>query len=284
MNHLNINYPFTAITMSLITVCIEHEKTKTVRTYDENNVEHCDEIKIVEYIPQNNEKVFVQTDFMGNIYLKHGDQYYTVSLDSYQPSGVELNLINKPDIFRMNLVESKYLRDAVKSGVIKANSSSLAGKAYESMTDMTEEDMDEYMSKNNFSNFDTSFHEKKYYWIQYKEEDEPMEEEENDEFYLNGISEGSQPGIMYSDLLSYSSGSFDTIMIQGDTASKNVVSTTERIDGYCVARLTIYTSGHLRSNFMDSSKLSRLCVEQKPKEGNPETMIASLVVKKIRNE
>ena len=108
-----------------------------------------------------------------------------------------------------------------------------------------------------------------------------MEGEEDDGFYLNGISEGSQQGMVYSELLSLNPGTFDTILIQGDTTSKNVVSTTERIDGYCTARLTVYTSGHFRPNFMDSSRLSRLCIVNQPKSNNPEESEMILIVKKV---
>lgn len=268
--------------MSKISVCVEEEKTEIIKVFDENNVERSVDVKVTEYLPQKNEEVYVQTDYMGNVYLKHNDQYYTVSLDSYHPSGVELNKIEKPNIFRKNLIESRFLKDAVRSGVIKANNSSLAGKAYESMSDMTEEELDDYMAKNDFSSFDSSFHEKKYYWVQYNEEDEPMEGEEDDGFFLNGISDGpQQQGIMYSDLLALSPGTFDTLLLQGDTSSKNVISSIERVDGYCTARLTVYTSGHFRPNFMDSSKLSRLCVTMQPKPQNPEESETILVVKLI---
>lgn len=277
-NDISYQYPHQ---MSKISVCIEEEKSETIKVFDENNVERSVDVKVTEYHPQKEESVYIQTDYLGNIYLKHNDQYYTVSLDSYQPSGVELNKIEKPNIFRKNLIESRFLRDAVKSGVIKANNSSLAGKAYESMSDMTEEELDDYMTKNDFSSFDSSFHERKYYWVQYNEEDEPLEGEEDDGFYLNGISEDSQQGMVYSDLLSLSPGTFDTILIQGDTTSKGVISTTERIDGYCTARLTIYTSGHFRPNFMDSSRLSRLCIVTQPKQNSPDETESVLVVKKI---
>jgi hypothetical protein len=260
--------------MSNICVCIEEKK-------NENNIDSIDVKYVTEYRPQKGETVYMQTDYMGNIYLKHNDQYYIVSLDSYHPSGVELNRIEKPNIFRKNLIESRFLKDAIKSGVIKANNTSLTGKAYESINDMTDEEHSDYMTKNDFSSFDSSFYERKYYWIQYKEEDELLEGEEDDGFYLNGISEGSQQGMMYSELLSLNPGTFDTILIQGDTTSKNVVSTTERIDGYCTARLTVYTSGHFRPNFMDSSRLSRLCIVNQPKSNNPEESEMILIVKKV---
>jgi len=281
--------------MSRITVCIEEEKKDTIKVFDENNVERIVDVKVLEYLPQKDEKVYLQTDYQGNIYLKHNDQYYIVSLDSYTDSGVELNKIYKVDAFRKNLMESQFLQRAVRSGVIKANNSSLAGRAYESLNDMTDDEREEYMAKNDFSNFDPGYHERKYFWVQYKEDDEPLEGEEDDSFYLNGISEGSYPdqkqalvqgqgqGMMYSDLLSMSPGSFDTILIQGDTASKRVISNTERVDGYCTARLTVYTSGHFRPNFMDSSKMGRLCVETKPKVGKPDETESMLVVKKISN-
>lgn len=223
------------------------------------------------------EHVFLQTDYLGNIYLKYNDKYYIVSLDSYTESGIELNRIYNVNIFRKNLLESQFLKDAVKKGIIKTNSSSLSGRAYESLNDMNDEEREEYISKNDFSCFDASFHERKYFWVQYNEEDEPTEGDEDSNFYLNGIAENTcHDGIQYSDLLSLNTGSFDTILIKGDTTSKKVISNTERIDGYCTARLTVYTSGHFRTNFIDSSKMGRLCISNSDKD-------ADIVIKKISN-
>lgn len=295
--------------MSKITICIEEEKTKNIKIYDENNNEQFIDVKIIEYHPQKDNWAYLQTDYFGNIYLKHKDKYYTVSLDSYESSGIELNRIEKPDVFRKNLIESRFLKNAIKTGVIKANSTSLSGKVYESMNDMTEEELEEYMSKNNFSTFDSSFHEKKHFWVQYDEEDEPLEGTEDDGFYLNGIYDGDYipdnldqtqeqekaqvqaqeqgQGICYSDLLAYCPGSFDTILMQGDMSSKRVLSNTERIDGYCTTRLTVYTSGHFRANFIDFSKLSRLCMITQPITNENKTQIQEqdtiLVMKKIGN-
>ncbi len=211
----------------------------------------------------------IQTDYLGNIYIKNNNDnvYYIVSLDSSLDSGIELIRIKNPNRFRKNCEDHTHLTKQVRSGTIKASNSTLMGRAYESLTDMTDEEREEYMSMNDFSSYDLGFHERKYFWVQYKEEDEPLEEEEDDGFYLNGVSNGDTGvGIMYSDLLSLTSGSFDTILIQGDIISKNVVSNVERIDGYCTQRLSIHSSGHFRTNFMDTTKMARLCIDPTTKD------------------
>lgn len=259
--------------MSKITVCLEEEETKTVTVNDVNNVPQLVEMKLFEYQPQKDMNVVVQADCLGNVYIKNlsNNVYYIVSLDVDLDPGIELIRIKSPDRFRKNFENHNHLTKSVRSGTIKASNSTLMGRAYESLVDMTDEDREEYMAKNDFSSYDLGFRERKYFWVQYKEEDEPLEEEEDDGFYLNGISvsdptTNGTSGIMYSDLLSLTPGSFDTILIQGDIFSKNVVSNVERVDGYCTQRLTVYSSGHFRTNFMNTIKMARLCVDPVTKD------------------
>src|SRR5205807_43464 len=92
----------------------------------------------------------------------------------------------------------------------------------------------------------------------------------NDNYYLNNVHESNSifdEGIVHSDILSEMCGTFDTILIKGtlEAQSKYVLSTTERIDGHCIARLTIYTSGQMRANFMDVSRYCRLCINDNGK-------------------
>ena len=60
--------------MSKICVCIEEDKTDTIMVPDNDGVQRSVEVKVTEYHPQK-EEVFIQTDYMGNIYLKHGEDY-----------------------------------------------------------------------------------------------------------------------------------------------------------------------------------------------------------------
>jgi hypothetical protein len=259
--------------MSKILVCVETEKNDNINVLDVNNNSKSIDVKVFEYQPEKDTYAIIQTDYLGNIYIKqtnnNDDIYYIVSLDSNEDSGscIELIRIKNPNIFRKNLEDEAHLKKSVRSGDIKASGSTLMGRAYETITDMTEEEREDYIIKNDFCSFDPGFDERKYFWVQYKDNDEPLEGEEDDGFYLNGISNNeNETGIMYSDLLFLTPGTFDTLLIEGNTTSKNVVSTVERVDGYCTKRLTIYTSGHFRTNFIDNSKMARLCINPQTKE------------------
>ena len=206
---------------------------------------------------------FLQTDYLGNIYLKFNETYYFVNLDPALLQGVELSLVINPDTFKKNLLEMKSLVNNVKSGEIRSGNQTLRGRVYESLNEMTEDERDEYLMKNDGSIFDPQFKERDYFWVQYKQDDEVLEEEQDDTFFINGYHDTALEnyGIMYSELLCLTPGSFDTILIGGDLTSKNVASSVERVDGYCTCRLTVYETGHLRTNFIDTSKLGILCID-----------------------
>jgi len=206
---------------------------------------------------------YLQTDYLGNIYLKHNDSYYFVNLDSASDHGIELSLVVNPDTFRKNLAEMGQMVKDVKSGEIRSGTQTLRGRIYESLNEMTEDERDDYLQKNDGSVYDPLFKERDFFWVQYKQDDELLEDEQDDTFFINGFHDESigNYGIMYSDLLCPSPGSFDTILIDGDLTSKNVVSNVERVDGYCTCRLTVYGSGHLRTNFIDVSKIGILCLD-----------------------
>lgn len=212
---------------------------------------------------------YLQTDYLGNIYLKYHDTYYFVNLDSSLAHGVELSLVINPETFKKNLLEMQSHVKNVKSGEIRSGSQTLRGRIYESLNEMTEDERDEYMMKNDGSVYDPQFKERDYFWVQYKQDDELLEDELDDSYFINGSHNevAGNYGIMYSELLCLSPGSFDTILISGDLTSKNVVSNVERVDGYCTCRLTVYETGHMRTNFIDSSKLGILCLDQDQDQG-----------------
>lgn len=211
----------------------------------------------------NNEKIYLQTDYLGNIYLKHNDTYYIVSLDNYNESGVELTKIKNPKKFRETLLDSKFLKIAIKSGIIKTENITLRGKAYDALTTMSEEEREEYMSKNDFMVCDDGCEEKKYFWVEYNDDDNNDDDGDNDDdFWLNGISENNScEGMQYSDLLFPIPGTFEVIMIKGDLNSKRVMSNTEKKNGYCTNHLIVYTSGKFKTNFVDTSKMGIICLD-----------------------
>lgn len=259
--------------MSKIEVSKKFEKKDTTTVYDIEGTERIVDVILHEYIVQGDHTVYLQVDYYGNIYLKHifGDRtvYYIVSLDPDDAIGVCLTPIKSPNIFRQNLIESELSEKVVKKGVIHAKTQSLRGMVNKSLRDMNDEQQEEYLENNEFANFDTSFVESEYYWAKYNDDDKVDKDEYDDRFYLNGVSAESEQktiGIVYSDLLTFTEGTFDTILIQGDYDSHNVVSTIERIDGYCTNRLTVYSSGHFKANFIDRAKYSRLCIDEDTSE------------------
>lgn len=211
---------------------------------------------------------YLQTDYLGNIFLKYHDKYYFVGLDSALDQGVELSPVIHPETFKKNLLEMQSIVSNVKSGEIRSGNQTLRGRVYESLNEMTEDEREEYLIKNDGSIYDPQFKERDYFWVQYKQDDELLEDELDDTYFINGYHshDVGNYGIYYSELLCLTPGSFDTILINGDLTSKNVVSNVERIDGYCTCRLTVHESGHMRTNFIDMSKLGILCIDDTTSE------------------
>ena len=133
---------------------------------------------------------------------------------------------------------------------------------------MTDEERDEYMDKNEYSLNMAECEEKRHFWVKYENMEELEEGDQDDGFYINGavdyidIKNGSCQGIVYSELLATTHGSFEIILIDGDIGSKRVISNTEHINGYSTSHLIIYTSGKLRANFIDINMISVLCFDE----------------------
>lgn len=268
--------------MSYITVCRRTETKSKVKIFDVSDVEREIDVILFEFSPQK-DIVTLHVDYLGNVYLrqilsskseedtddtKQNEKYiyYIITPDSSLDVGIELTSIKNPNIFRKNLIESEFSKKAIKSGVLKTNKTTLRGKVYNSIKNMSSDEKEEYVDGNDFFAFDDSFKERQFYWVQYNEEDEPLEGEVNDSFYINNAvteneSKTKTLGIIYSDLLTLTPNTFDTIFISGEDGSKNVISTVERIDGYCSTRLTFYTSGLIRINFIDRIRDVRLCID-----------------------
>ena len=222
-----------------------------------------------------NEYVIVQTDLNGNIYLKHKDKYYILSLDDDEKSGITITPINNPNIFRKKLQDNLNLLKSIKSGVIKSGHKTLRGIISDTIDDDINTNNDDNIDDLDDDNMyqyqkDDQFTEKGLYWVKYNLDDELNDFELSDTYYLNGVVTNDinetktieNEGIVMSDLLATCPGTFDTLLIKGyDTDSKTVISSVERIDGHCSKRLTIYTSGNFKANFIDKSKYSKICYD-----------------------
>ena len=218
---------------------------------------------------------FLQIDYMGNAYLQYDNSYYVIGLDYDSDTGIELVKIKNPDIFRKNLVDMFDMVRNVKSGTIRSSNLTLAGKAMDTLTNMNSEEKEEYLSANSYMAHDENYYEKKYFRVEYPKD--ASDNEEFDDFYsqyadvddecfaFNGIEPSSEQSVTnnvtYSDLLTISYGNYETIFIKGDKNSTNVLSCVEKKNGYCSQRLTVYSSGIFRANFIDKSKFARLCIE-----------------------
>ena len=200
----------------------------------------------------------IEIDYNGNVYILYDDTYYIISLDQENINGLELIKIYNSKYYQDIYNENKHLFENMKMGNIISGNTTLSGKIYDQLNDMTQEEKDNYSLKNNYDFNDPQFIEKSYYRVQYDETDE----DENIVFCLSGIDiKNEQKGLILSKLLVPYPCSFDTIYIDGDINSKNVLSSSERIDGFCSYRLTIYSSGYLRCNFIDKVILSKLYID-----------------------
>ena len=196
----------------------------------------------------------IHADYLGNIYIKYNDVYYIIILDNSVQYGIELVQIKNQTRFRQNLIDMQHLKTEIKSGVIKSGLDTLRGRL-QSLVSGTDVPQDTKTSE------DIEYYENKFFWTQYADDNESDDDIPNDNFYLNGVVDDTgdqKSGIVFSDLSCTTRGSFNTILVDGDLISNNVVSSIERIDGHYTACLTIYSSGYFRINFIDHSKLVRL--------------------------
>lgn len=195
-------------------------------------------------------------DHVGNIYIKFNGLYYYVYIDSDK---VEFVMLKNIDIFKNNLIENKNTLD-IKYGKIKPSPGTLRGKVIGTLNDLPEDEKYEV----DFSSYDYTFDERGYYTIirNTEQEDNEDNDDNNDNndidcsyeifpFDINGIDETKE--IQIADIMMTSPCTHDTIIIQGDHESNNVISTIERKDGYCVRRLTVYTDGYLKINNVGDS-------------------------------
>lgn len=225
---------------------------------------------------ENSPIIHIMCDLIGNIFIKtvRGDAkdggmesiecdssecddrsaYFWLSMTDGTPELVPL--IKSYHRLRKNYIDHIGIRDFIRRGRVIQGKSTLKGVAMNRLDQMDEDkrsDMD-------FNNFDNTFVERSYYNVQ-RDHIEGMSDEDDDDrmdqygdmFYLNGCVDDLSGGIQNAPIMMTSPGTFDTLLIDGHDESKNVISTIERIDGYCVYRVTIYTNGILKINIVGSS-------------------------------
>jgi hypothetical protein len=165
---------------------------------------------------QNNYKVNIETDYIGNIYFKCNELYYIVIINTDLPTGIDLVKLNNPDIFRNNLRNSHFI-DA-KCELLPIMPITLQTKI-----------------KQEINSFNCV--EETYFSTPQLDDDNDCDNEYN--FYGDNI---------FSELLSFRENSFNTILINGDEKSKDVKSFIERSDKFSPYTLVIYTTGILKLN------------------------------------
>ncbi len=202
----------------------------------------------------------VYSDLLGNIYIKHKDIYYYVTMDI--DSGLVLEKITNTTRFKKYFEDNKDMVKYVSSGVIKSGKGTLRGKISETIDGMNEEDK----TIDDFANYDSSFNERDFYRVNYEDNEDDEEDHLVLKYYFNNVNlenEEKHIGLRLCDLCLFGDGTFDTIYIDGPLTSKFVVSTIERKDGYCTKRLTIYSDGVFKANFIgDSIKYFNLIIDE----------------------
>jgi len=225
---------------------------------------------MIEDNKENSPIIHIMCDLIGNIFIhsidrdaknsNHADpdechsghSYYWLTITNDSPELVPLTKNYRR--FRKNYVDHIGMKNQIRCGKIVSGKSTLKGIAMKEINKMD----DNERTNMDFNNFDDTFVERSYYNVLYNDpqdidEDDPQDERfdpDGDMFYLNGCDHPN--GIQYAPIMMTSPGSFDTILIDGTDNSKNVVSSIERIDGYCVYRMTIYTNGLLKINIIGS--------------------------------
>tara|TARA_B110000908_G_C10256667_1_gene456026 strand:- start:2893 stop:3600 length:708 start_codon:yes stop_codon:yes gene_type:complete len=208
----------------------------------------------------NKNNASIEIDYNGNVYILYNNTYYIISLEQDNINGLELIKIDNSRYYQDMYNENKHLFGNMMFGNILSGETTLSGKVHSQLNDMTQDEKDIYSLKNNYDFNNTQFIENTYFRVHKNESDE--NEDENILFHLNGIDiKNEHKGLTLSKLLIPYSCSFDTIYIDGEIISKNVISSSERIDGYCSSRLTIYSSGYFRCNFIDKVILSKLYID-----------------------
>jgi hypothetical protein len=178
-------------------------------------------------------KCYILTDYNGNIYLKHQENFYFVFTD--YDEGITLSLIKNLSQYEKYFNDYKDKID-ITIGELKSTNLTLRGKIMENKNDT-----------DNIEYNDTSLcDEKKYYFLSRQNQNE---DEDLDGFSFNNVSNNN--GIMMANLLYPRNGSFDVILMSGNFENKYVISSVEKMDGYINSTLLINTNGEIKVSFVD---------------------------------
>lgn len=193
----------------------------------------------------NGNAIFLKCDFLGNVYLVHNDAYYCVAVDG---ANIELVKLSNIDYFKQNFQDNMHLMDSLSRKTLESSCKTLKGK--------TVEHIDTETFEGDYTSFDTSFVEQKFYTLSTVNNCNNNCEDDEDEinpYYFNGISDQVDEGISFADILMTAEGSFDTIVMKGDKDSTHVLASIEATNDYCTRRLTIYTAGIFKLNLVGES-------------------------------
>lgn len=172
-------------------------------------------------------------DFKGNLFAIYDNKYYYVMIDD--ESGLCFEKINHIEKF-INVDDYNK-----KIGQIQSGNTTLRGKVLENLNNKDEEEIQD-MDMYDYNNY---YPEKSLFYLQNNEEENSDCESIDDEsFNINGE-------YLDKSILSFETiGSFDVVVIEGSLTSKFVVFTMERSNGICCKRLTIFTDGIFKVNYI----------------------------------
>ena len=206
----------------------------------------------------------IYMDYHGNVYLVYNDITYLISLNTDKSSSpIELLPIKNINIFKKHYLNNIQHESNKKCGKIILSNNTLKGKASENIDKMTDEEREDYIMKNEYFTFDISMYEKNYYRIKNDDDNSDddndilIEDNVNDEYTFNQHSY-SQNCINFAELLCPSYSTYNTIYIDGNLSSKNVITTIEKKNNYCPFIITIYSTGYIRANFIERSIMTKL--------------------------
>ncbi len=237
---------------------------------------------------QSDKSLIVLTDHRGNIFLKCDSTYYVLFTEWSNPAGAYVVKVPKIDVFRNNYNNSKYASKSkrVIGGTVKATGETLKGKVSTKLNDMPEDEKEEFTDTHEYTIQPTVSGESNYYWVNRDKtvhpdsdnsdnsydsdnSDNPDDSDDDTEtfnaggFYLDSVchSETDESGIVLSDLLCEFDCSFKTILVAGDLLSHNIKSVIQQKNGFSSQDVTIYTTGFIKTHFVDAQKICRLCID-----------------------
>jgi hypothetical protein len=244
---------------------------------------------------QHIDKVRIEVDYFGNIYIRFRDRCYNILFDGQSERGMELDRISTKcsESMRYTLNDYPHLAQHVKRGEIVLSEMTLKGRVTQIMKEMNDEELAEHVDINNFTSHDSSFKEAEFFRIERVKRIEVDNDQEsdldlddwdiidNDETYdtstnieyrfseiidfadiieptdsmLHMDPVAIHPHIMFSNMLNVYASHNDTILINGGLDSKLVESNIRRTDEYCSKRLVFYTDGFCKIQYPNTCSI-----------------------------